>query len=542
MKKILNISTIISTGVLNFIKAADKGTPEKNIFIYVDGVEYKAKEEDNEFVNDDYKSFKIFLKKRINNDTIYNDIINSFETKNIIYDEVKCDPIKNQGENIYNLFYFKRIEIDNSKITINNAKIGKKNTIQSLEILKTKLKDIEKDLNEKKLKNFRIATLRKLESIYIFLKNDNIINDDEIIVSYKIDGNETKIYDFITIDDLEKIYEAISQKKQVDIVSKKININYCFNGRYRFNDKEFTEEQLNKLINLYNILSSNLKYISFNSLTEEEVKNYLKNQYGIDGEVIFESDENGKCITLPNKYLLCRVNLSLICKGIEGKTLKYDYLNQLELNDFKIYPKGTKYSELEKDIKDQFKFLEGKKYTLQFDDGDKSVNIKSEEEIKPRNVKISIDDDEANNDLYEAINENIKTVGISIPGNYYSFYLENVKNKDILELLGKIIKIRENKIIDDFNLEFFNSKNEKLEIENNNNDLNKDFYTFEDSIEINVNIKGLKNNKEDKEKDKGKRDDHTDDGGGTEQSNSGDGQGTEQDGTKVKSKGCSGYK
>lgn len=539
MKKILNISTIISTGVLNFIKAADKGTPEKNIFIYVDGVEYKAKEKDNEFVNDDVKSFKIFLKKRINNDTIYNDIINSFETKNIIYDEVKCDPIKNQGENIYNLFYFKRIKIDNSKITINNAKIGKKNTIQSLEILKMELKNLEKDPDEEKLKKL------KLQKIYEFLYKNKIIKPKELIVSYKIDGNETKIYNFITIDDLEKIYEAISQKKSVDIVSKKSNINYQFYPRYSFNDKEFTKEQFNKLTNLSDILESNPEYNSFNSLTEEEVKIYLKNQYGIDGDVIFENDENyvnDKYITLPDKYLLCRVYLRFGRKEIKGKTEKYDYLNQLELNHIKIYPKGTKYSELEEYIKNQFKFLEGKKYTL-YDDADykyEIIKIKNDDEIKPGMVKISIDDDIVNSDLYEEENNNIKFVNIYIFKDYYHFYLENVKNKDILELLGKIIKIKENKIIDDFNIEFFNEEKKKLEIKNNNNDLNKDFYTSEDSIKINVNIKGLKNNKEDK-KDKGKRDDHTDDEGGTEQSNSIGGPGTKGDETKVKSKNYCGY-
>lgn len=522
MKKILNISTIISTGVLNFIKAADENNvSEKNIFLFIDGNEYKAKEEENEDVNiKDENSVLEVLKKRINNETISNNI-----WKKSIYDYYVESSIDGQNYTEVNwtnvkflkINCFKKNVVEKNKLKINNNNFtGEK--IQSLEILKMELKNFGKDLNHEK---------SKLITIYNFLNRNKIIEPNEIIVSYKINGNETKIHDFITIDDLEKIYKAISQKKPVDIVSKKIDINYCFNGRYGFNDKEFTEEQFNKLINLYKILASNLKYISFNSLTEEEVKNYLKNQYGINGEVIFKSDESGenvKYITLPDKYLLCKVNLYLKGKEIKGKTLKYDYLNQLNLNYFTIYPKGTKYSELDKYIKNQFKFLKDKEYSLYYDYDPYSLNIKinNDNEIEPGEIIICIDDNENNNDLYEAINDNIKRVGIFIFGKYYSFYLENVKNNNIIELLGKIIKSRENKIIDDFNLEFFNSKNEKLEIENNNIDLNKNFYTSENLIEINVNIKRLKNNKEDKKDDKDKDKGGTGQGNNTTQSTEGD--------------------
>jgi len=539
MKKIFNISTIISTGILNFIKAADKGIPEKNIFIYVDGVEYKAKESDNEIVNEDNnESVNNFLKKRINNDTLYNDIINSLEKKNIIYDKFNSDSINDQGEEICNLFFFKRIEIDNSKITINNAKIGKKNTIQSLEILKMELKDIENSKNP-----HSNNSSSKSRSIYIYLRINLDIADDNLIVSYKIDGNETKIDDFITIDDLEKIYKAISERKQVNITTKHTNDkNYMFTDNYIINSEKISYDKFKNINDLF--LN---KYSTIYVLSDDELKKYLKEKLAINGKITInknlDHDSNEYLITLPDKYLLCRVNLSLIPeKEIKGKTLKYDYLNQLELNYFTIYPKGTMYSELDKYIKNQFKFLKDKKYSLyyDYDSAPDSLNIKinNDNEIEPGEITICIDDNENNNDLYEAINDNIKTVKIHIFRNNYYFLLENVKNNNIIELLGKIIKSRENKIIDDFNLEFFNSKKEKLEIENNNKDLNKDFYTSENLIEINVNIKELKNNKEDKKDDKDK--DKDKDKGGTGQGNNTT-QSTEGD-VKKEKKCCCGCK
>lgn len=539
MKKILNISTIISTGVLNFIKAADKNSiAEKNIFVFVDGNEYKAKEEDNGVLDfNDSNSELEFFKKRIDNETIFNSIMD--KSTYDIYTESSKDGISyiewdNKPANFLKSYFFKKTEVANNKLKINNT-VFTEEKIQSLEILKIELKNLEKDLNEQ-LKN-----LKKLESIYIFLNRNRIIEHNNLIVSYKIDGNETKIDNFITIDDLEKIYEAISQKKSVDIVSKEIDINYYFNGRYSFNNKEFTEEQFNKLINLCKILDSN--YISFKLLTEEEVKIYLKNQYGIDGKVIFESDENGKCITLPNKYLLCRVKLSLRGKEIEGKTLKYNYLNQLKLNGLKIYPKGTKYSELEKYIKDQFKFLEGKKYTLYHDIDSENIKIKNDDEIKPGDVTICIDDDKVNNDLYEAINKNIKNVKIGRS----TFYLENVKNKDILDLVRNILNKGCNKKIEDLDIKFLNSKNEEIEIKDDENNLDNKFYVDKDNICINLKIEMKKKKLED-DKDKGKENENKDNKKGNddktlngEQINSGDGKSTEEDKKKEKNKGYSAY-
>jgi len=539
MKKIFNLTTIISTGVLNFIKAADgDNISEKNISVFIDGTEYKFKEGDNENVNiNDSESVGEFLKKRTNIETfkdhevalsIYDLYIES-SIDGTNYTEVDWSNFKFLKYN-----FFKKNEVDKNKLKINDTNFTEEK-IKSLEYLKMILKNLEKEVKGK-LKNFRSAPFRKLENIYIYLNKNKIVKPNELIVSYKIDGDETKINDFITIDNLEKIYDAISQKKSVDIVSKKIDINYYFDGQYSFNNKEFTEEQFNKLNNLNNIL--NLKYISFNSLTEKEVINYLKDQYGIDGNVIFKSneyDENVKCITLPDKYLLCRVNLSLKADEIEDKTLKYNYLNQLELNSLKIYPKGIKYSELEKYINDQFNFLKGKKYTL-FDDENNEIN--NNNEIIQGDVTIYIDNDEVNNDLYEKINDNIKNVNIFIYGKCYSFYLKDVKNKNILDLIKNILDKCYNKKIGDLDIKFLNHENVEIEIKDNEDELNKEFYTFENN---NISIKVAIKEKGKKKDDKDKGGDHTNSEGGAGKSTEGDGQGAGGDGTKEKNKGCSGY-
>ena len=500
MKKIFNLTTIISTGALNFIKAADKdkGISEKNVIVFIDGVKYEAKGSDNGYIKKN-KDLDSFLIKIVNDDYFINslksDKIGACYSFYFKYSDDGLNYFLFNNHDLFNkkflkLYFFKNIEVtveNNFKIN-NGAFIGE---IKSLEDLKYDLNCIDQEKEIYKGQNFK----KKIEKIYEFFCENFKINSDLIIKSYKIDGNETIIYENLTLEDLEKIYEAISQKKSVDIVLRKNDTNYCFANQYFINIKEFEKEKLIKLINFKNLLDSWLN-ISFNLLSEEEVKNYLKNQYGIDGEIIISSGRDVKYITLPDKYLLFDVVLSFDnYKSNKGKTLKYDYLNQLELNKDKIYKKGTKYSDLKNNLESEYEFLKGKKYKLQISSDNsesedyKDININ--DEVKPGNVYVEIEVDKVNDDLFIAVDKDIKKVNIQICGSYYSLYLKQLKNKDILSFIECIIKNRglfmENNII-----KYLNESKEEIPIENNDNELDKRFYfdpsSDDKSIEINVNI------------------------------------------------------
>ncbi|KAK1409647.1 hypothetical protein QVD17_36176 [Tagetes erecta] len=217
--------------------------------------------------------------------------------------------------------------------------------IETLNALKSKIKELERDCNELTTENLELVFKLK-ESNSHLSTSVNSIEDSEVI---KLQCEIQKLKEEASKIELDRMYVGNLQTHCNDLESKCVELEVNIQG---FKDKAYyldselnkyrakAEEHENELIKLKELLNLQQEEKHENSFTAEEIKPMIKDRFNVENEMEFSlKDDTG---------ILEKMNIELSAKTSEIDVLKSDCL----LKDKEIKSLKSFQTDLESQLSD----------------------------------------------------------------------------------------------------------------------------------------------------------------------------------------------